>query len=168
MRGALRRSAADFHASLRRAKQVGSIESNDSRRATVATAHPSNRGTNRYSIAGFAATPSRDCWPESPYQIARPRQGLRPPTAGGLNTGCRGHPFPRKCETHGGFHIKFSSLFSCPWRRGGALPLAQWRAVWFDCVFGVVRNISPSEKEKAGTKDTRPTNRPNRSEYKPE
>ncbi len=118
MRGALRRSAADSHASLRRAKQVGSIESNDSRRATVATAHPSNRGTDRYSIAGFAATPSRNCWPESPYQIARPRQGLRPPTAGGLNTGCRGHPFPRKCETHGGFHIKFSSLFFLPLAQG--------------------------------------------------
>src|ERR1019366_2215512 len=23
-----------------------------------------------------------------------------------LNIGCRGHPCPRKCETHGGFHIK--------------------------------------------------------------
>src|ERR1700722_2848776 len=25
-----------------------------------------------------------------------------------LNTGCRGHPCPRKRETHGGFHIKSS------------------------------------------------------------
>ena len=37
-------------------------------------------------------------------------QGQRPPTAGGLNIGCRGHPCRRKCETHRGFHIQ-SSVF---------------------------------------------------------
>src|SRR5208283_42850 len=27
-----------------------------------------------------------------------------------LSIGCRGHPCPRKCETHGGFHIQFSDF----------------------------------------------------------
>src|ERR1700731_3897651 len=42
------------------------------------------------------------------------------------NTGCRGHPCPRKCETHGGFptEIKFFSLLSATrslWRRAAHL-----------------------------------------------
>jgi hypothetical protein len=42
-----------------------------------------------------------------------------------MNTGCRGHPCPRKRETHGGFHIKSSEFFptSTPLRRArGSAP----------------------------------------------